>query len=236
MRCRHAHGFSLLEVLSALALLSLLLLGVFYGIRTATRSVNTGSVALERNDQARSLQQFLRRDLLQARALPWKLDAQGQGVVFEGEPRRMRFVAPLPGYLDRTGPQLQTLALVDAGSGQWRLELDSAPLSPGGAGVGAGAEVLAGAMSDGRFRYYGREREGLEPRWRDRWDVPARMPELVTIELDRERRSSGPAQRDARERGADPTAWLWLQAPIRQSANAINVGALAKALPEAASP
>jgi general secretion pathway protein J len=227
---RPARGFSLLEVLSALALLSLLLLGVFYGIQTATRSVNTGSAALERNDQARSLQQFLRRDLMQARALPWKRDAQDNGVVFEGEPRSMRFVAPLPGYLDRAGPQLQALALVDDGKGGWKLELGSAPLAPGGAGVGFAPEQLAEGMHGGRFRYYGRDREGAQAQWRDRWDIAGRMPELVTIELVRDK-----PERDKPGRG-DATAWLWLQAPIRQNPYAINVGALAKALPDGSKP
>lgn len=225
MRHPEARGFSLLEVLSALALLSLLLLGVFYGIRTATRSVNTGSAAMERNDQARSLQQFLRRDLLQARALPWKLDAHGNGVVFEGDAHGMRFVSPLPGYLDRGGPQLQALALVDDGKGGLRLELSSAPLAPGGAGVSVAPEVLAVGMSGGSFRYYGREREGLDARWRDRWDIAGRMPELVSIALERDKNG-----RD------DAIAWLWLQAPIRQDPYAINVGALAKALPDGTRP
>ena len=219
-------GFSLLEVLSALALLSLLLLGVFYGIQTATRSVNSGSAALERNDQARSLQQFLRRDLQQARALPWKLDAAGNGVVFEGEPRSIRFVAPLPGYLDRSGPQLQSLTLVDDGKGRLRLELGSTPLVPGGAGVGFTPESLAAGVNGGRFRYYGREREGMDPRWRDQWHIAGRMPELVSIELERDRTVRNQPGL------ASATAWLWLQAPIRQDAEALNVGALAKALPD----
>ncbi|NII75093.1 general secretion pathway protein J [Dyella sp. SG562] len=218
-------GFSLLEVLSALALLSLLLLGVFYGIRTATRLVNTGSAALERNDEARSLQQFLRRDLMQARALPWKLDAKGDGVVFEGEPRSMRFVAPLPGYLDRAGPQLQALALVDDGKGALKLELGSAPLTSGGAGAAFEPESLAEGVRGGRFRYYGRDREGAEASWRDRWNVAGRTPELVTIELERGKADEG--NKAGRE---DATAWLWLQAPIRQNPYALNVGALAKAL------
>lgn len=219
MTRRAAGGFSLLEVLSALALLSLLLLGVFYGIQTATRSVNSGSAAIERNDEARSLQQFLRRDLLQARLWPWKRDAKGKPVVFEGDARSMRFVAPLPGYLDRNGPQLQSLALVDEGKGRLRLELGSAPLSAEGAGVSVDAEVLVANVSEGRFRYYGREQDGAAASWRDRWDVVGRMPELVAIELDR-----GKPGRD------EATAWLWLQAPIRQSANATQVDALARAL------
>lgn len=230
MRRAAVQGFSLLEVLSALALLSLLLLGVFYGIRTATHSVNSGSAAMERNDQVRSLQQFLRRDLLQARAIPWRKDAQDNGVVFEGEPRRMRFVAPLPGYLDRAGPQLQTLTLVDGGKGKLKLELGSAPLTPGGAGVKVEPEVLVTGLGEGRFRYYGRDRQGLEARWRDRWDIVGRMPELVSVELDRDKLDRGQRGRD------DATAWLWLQAPIRQDPDAINVGALAKWLPGAAKP
>ncbi|SFS13511.1 general secretion pathway protein J [Dyella sp. OK004] len=220
-----ARGFTLLEVLSALALLSMLLLGVFYAIQTATRSVNSGSAALERNDQARSLQQFLRRDLLQARALPWKLDPKGNGVVFEGGPRNMHFVAPLPGYLDRAGPQLQALALVDDGKGKLKLQLGSAPLAPGGAGVGFEPEVLVAGVSGGRFRYYGREREGMDAQWRDQWNIAGRMPELVTVELEREK-----PDRDK------TTAWLWLQAPIRQNPYAINVGALARALPDGSKP
>lgn len=218
-----ARGFSLLEVLSALALLSLLLVGVFYSIQTATRSVNAGSAAMERNDEARSLQQFLRRDLLQARALPWKLDAKGNGVVFEGGPRSMHFVAPLPGYLDRTGLQVQTLALVDDGRGKLRLELSSAPRAQGG--VKVEAEVLAVGMSEGHFRYYGRERDGADAQWRDRWGIAGRMPEIVSVELER-----GKPGRD------DATAWLWLQAPIRQSASATNVDALAKALSDGSKP
>lgn len=221
---RSVRGFSLLEVISALALLSLLLLGVFYGIHTATHSVNSGTRAMERNDEARSVQQFLRRDLLQARALPWKLDAKGDGVVFQGEPRRMRFVAPLPGYLDRNGPQVQTLALVDDGKGALRLEMSSAPLAPGGPGLGFGAETLAAGLGAGHFRYYGRPAEGAAAQWSDHWDIAGRMPELVAVELDRGRRD------------ANDAAWLWLQAPIRQSDHAINVGALAKALPDGTSP
>jgi general secretion pathway protein J len=225
MRRSGMWGFSLLEVLSALALLSLLLLGVFYGIRTATHSVNSGSVAMELNDQARSLQQFLRRDLLQARALPWRKDARDNGIVFEGEPRRMRFVASLPGYLDRAGPQLQTLALSDDGKGRLRLELGSAPMAPGAAGVDVEPEVLVADLGGGRFRYYGREREGMEAQWRDRWNIVGRMPELVSIELDRD--SAGRIERS----GEGTMAWVWLQAPIRQDPDAINVGALARALP-----
>jgi general secretion pathway protein J len=106
-------GFSLLEVLAALALLALLLLGVYTGISSATHSVRSGDHAIERLDEIRSAQQFLRRELGEATALPWAVDAQGNPIAFTGDAHEMHYVAPLPGYLGRQGPQLQMLKLVD---------------------------------------------------------------------------------------------------------------------------
>ena len=41
-------GFTLLEVLASLVLLALLLIGVYSGLRTATRSVRSGTAGIER--------------------------------------------------------------------------------------------------------------------------------------------------------------------------------------------
>jgi prepilin-type N-terminal cleavage/methylation domain-containing protein len=65
-----AAGFTLLEVLASLALLALLLVGVYSGLRTATHSVRSGTAAVARIDQIRSAQQFLQRELAQAMAQP----------------------------------------------------------------------------------------------------------------------------------------------------------------------
>jgi type II secretory pathway component PulJ len=102
-------------VLGALALLALLLLGVYSGIRTATQSVQAGGAAIERLDRIRSAQEFLRRELAQAMAQPIGRDDRGDALYFKGTPHELSFVAPLPGYLGKLGPQVQTLALVDNG-------------------------------------------------------------------------------------------------------------------------
>lgn len=215
-----ARGFSLLEVLSALALLSILLVGVLSGIRTATHMVSAGTGSMENLDEVRSVQRFLRNDLLQARAIPWKFDGKGVPIVFEGDDKRIQFVGPLPGYLDRQGPQLQTLALVSDGQRGLRLELSSDGMSPTGAshGVGFAPEPLAEGIMRGRFRYYGRQSEKGPGEWSNQWHVAGRMPELVSVEL---------------ERGSEGEAWLLVQTPIRQSPNAINTRALARLLPNA---
>lgn len=216
---KRARGFSLLEVLSALALLSILLVGVLSGIRTATRMVGAGNGSIENLDEVRSVQRFLRNDLLQARAIPWKLDYKGAPIAFEGDEQRMRFVGPLPGYLDRRGPQLQTLALVRDGKDTLRLELSSDGMSPTGAsrGVGFAPESLADGIKLGRFRYFGRKDDQSVGEWSSQWHVVGRMPELVSVEL---------------ERGNGET-WLLVQTPIRQGASAVNTRALARLLPNA---
>ena len=213
-----ARGFSLLEVLSALALLSILLVGVLSGIRTATHMVGAGTGSVENLDEVRSAQRFLRNDLLQARSIPWKVDNKGVPIVFEGDEQRIRFVGPLPGYLDRQGPQLQTLALVRDGKDTFRLELSSDGMSPTGAshGIGFAPEPLANGISRGRFRYYGRKVDQGSGEWSDQWHVAGRMPELVSVEL---------------ERGGE--TWLLVQTPIRQGQDAVNTRALARLLPNA---
>lgn len=213
-------GFSLLEVLSALALLSILLVAVLSGIRTATHMVSAGTASMENLDEVHSVQRFLRNDLLQARAIPWKVDGKGVPIVFEGDEQRIQFVGPLPGYLDRQGPQLQTLALVRDGQSGLRLELSSDGISPTGAahGVGFAPEPMAAGIARGRFRYYGRQSEQGPGAWSNEWHIAGRMPELVSVEL---------------ERGGDGETWLLVQTPIRQSANAINTRALARLLPNA---
>lgn len=117
-----SRGFTLLEVLGALALLALLLVGVYSGVRTATHAVRSGEAAIGRMDQVRSAQQFLRTELAQARAVPLSRTDKGDPIFFTGDAHEMRFVAPLPGYLGKLGPQLQQLKLVSNGRGTSRLE------------------------------------------------------------------------------------------------------------------
>ena len=140
---RRTAGFTLLEVLGALVLLSLLLLGVYAGIRTATRSVRAGTATVERLDQVRSTQQLLRRELAQTMVAPIGHDANGDSVYFDGAAKRMRFVAPLPGYLDKLGPQL--MALID--QCEIFLTNDSGPMHLASA-LGVPLVALFGSTSD----------------------------------------------------------------------------------------
>jgi general secretion pathway protein J len=199
-------GFSLLEVLGALALLALLLLGVYAGIHTATQSVRAGSAAIDRLDRIRAAQAFLRRELAQAMAQPIGRDARGDALYFSGNAHEMRFVAPLPGYLGKHGPQLQTLALVDDGHGAQRLEIRFAAPPMGGESSPAQgrAEVLLDGVHEGAFAYRGGDAQGRIGDWQADWPDGRLLPALVRITL------KPPA----------PERWPSMEAPLRVDANA----------------
>jgi general secretion pathway protein J len=177
-------GFTLFEVLGALALLALLLLGVYSGVRSATHTVQAGSLKIEQLDEVRSAQEFLRRELAQAMAQPMSLDPSGTGVYFTGGADTMRFVAPLPGYLGRMGPQLIELRLVNGEHGK-QLVASLAVLPPNGGALKPLGEpqVLVDGVIDGSFSYRGITQQGQPMDWQDNWNSPGTMPNLVTIKL-----------------------------------------------------
>lgn len=216
-RFSSCQGFSLLEVLAALALMALLLLGVYAGISTATHSVRSGTAAIEKLDQVRSAQQFLRHELTQSSAIPWDASKQGEPIVFSGSAKEIRFVAPLPGYLGKLGPQLQTLTFVDAGKSNARLELSFSMLSPDGIAPGTRSdpEILVSQVRSVHFSYYGSTQDQQPEQWSDTWEPSMRLPSLVRIEVTPD----------------DSTVfWPRMDIPIRQGHNAINVRAIAMPL------
>ena len=183
---KHAHvaGFTLLEVLGAMALLALLLLGVYSGVRSATHTVQAGSVKIEQLDEVRSAQQFLRRELAQAMAQSMAQDSSGNGIFFVGTADSMRFVAPLPGYLGRMGPQLIEVKLVKGEHGK-QLVASLAVLPPNGSAPKplGDPQVLLDGVIDGSFNYRGVNQQGQPTDWQNDWNAPATMPNLVTIKL-----------------------------------------------------
>ncbi len=191
---KRAAGFTLLEILAALVLLALLLVGVYSGIASASRSVRAGTAAIERVDQMRSAQQFLRRELAQSVTEPIGHTDHGEPIYFQGNAREMRYVAPLPGYLGKLGPQLQQLQLVDDGEGGLRLELRLALLPPDGQPVRPLGEpqVLFDHIKQGGFNYSGANIQGEAVPWSPEWADGRILPLLVRIELQPQGHDSWP--------------------------------------------
>jgi general secretion pathway protein J len=181
-----ARGFSLMEVLAALALLSIVLLGVYSGISTAGRIVRSGDQAIERMDEVRSAQAYLRSELAQALVMPFGETDDGDPIVFQGAADKLTFVAPMPGYLSRLGPQMQTVSLVEEDHGSYRLEVSLYLLPPDGSEPKALGEpqVLMHGIRKGAFSYRGVDDQNKPTDWQASWGDARRTPSLVRIALD----------------------------------------------------
>lgn len=203
-----SRGFTLLETLAVLLLLALLLLGTYSGLKVTTHTAQAGSDVAQQLDGIRSSQQFLRNEYTQMLMVPWEIAPDGGHVVFRGDASSMSYVAPLPGYLQRTGLQLQRLALIKDGEDTYRLEVAFAklPSRRGSPIVPSEPEVLLRKIKSGKFLYAGDDDQGKPLGWRPNWPYPARLPRMIAVDLE----LSG------------SVAWPRLEVPLRMDIAAIN--------------
>jgi general secretion pathway protein J len=116
---RRPRGFTLVELLLAVTLMSVLLALAYGGLRAATRSSERGQETLEQTSRLRITHQFVRRQFNLMLPLAWQadpVDAESR-VVFEGSADFVQFVAPMPGYLGSGGPHVQRIELADGRDG-----------------------------------------------------------------------------------------------------------------------
>lgn len=196
MSLRSAAGFTLIEVLLATVLLAAGMALAFAAVRSTLAISARGEVIAADNERMRAVEGFLRRRLSTAMALPMQRDAlNGAASAFEGGPAELKFVAEVPDYLGRGGPYIHHLQVSGSGD-QQQLRLGLVLLQAGQAVEETpprGSELLAGELKQVRLRY-----RGIDPTsnalgsWQDRWEVPGRMPLLVSIEVTPSRGSPWP--------------------------------------------
>lgn len=183
---RASRGFTLLEMLFALALLGVLMGMLGTALVSANRALLKGERYSQRLEQVRASQNFLHRAL--AGALPVEIPVAGsdQAWVFDGQPQRLVFAAGLNSALGG-GIQLHTLSLVSQG-GRQALQVRFDQLLRSGVRPWGQPQVLIDDVRDLRLSYRGRDDKGRITPWLPRWPWPARLPQAVRIELS----SAGP--------------------------------------------
>ncbi len=188
-RSRAARGFTLVEILLAVTLLSLLMALAYGSIRTATRSAHSGEAMIERTSTVRGVQEFLRRQISHAMPLLIeRMEDAGDNRILHASADELVFAAPMPGYLARGGPHVQFLRLVRGDDGL-QLEFDHTLLNGYDPTAGRSQEarppvVLLSGIADGGFEYRALDEDGVLTDWFSEWDDPMRLPLMVRLHLE----------------------------------------------------
>lgn len=176
-------GFTLIEMLLAVALLAMVLALAYGGLRTSIRAAARGEVVIENTSHMRIVHQFLRRQLSQMLPLPYISD-EDERVMFEAGPDFIQFVAPMPGYLGLGGPHVQRIELVPGAEGddliyQHGLFRDFAEYGFGD----RDPVLLIEGIDSASFSFLFRQAQQEQPEWRTSWDQPEVLPLAVELDL-----------------------------------------------------
>ncbi|MBK1647376.1 general secretion pathway protein GspJ [Rhabdochromatium marinum] len=206
------HGFTLVELLIALVILSVITLLLFSGLRLGSRAWESVETVSERLADLRLARNFIERSLRQVRKVELRVEGQ-KFLVFSGQTDQLEFVAPLSSHVGVPGLYILRLTLEDTGDNTKRLVLtrwllhpdvlngtDNAPAwqplteasNFGSNGDALDRDLAAGAQGRtlllpqvGHFvmSYYGLQRGEQVPGWYDEWLDQSELPYRVRLDL-----------------------------------------------------
>jgi general secretion pathway protein J len=178
---RRSRGFTLLEALLSIALMSLIVGTIAGGFRLGKRVWETGrdyEGVQEVEEAAGALQTIL------SRAFPILLDKRdgAPSVAFEGRPDRIRFVTTSDGGADWGGLALTEITAsgedIDVRSGVLRQEAWF-----GGAGGPTRSATALRGVADFELSYFGAAEPNAAPAWTKIWVERVSAPKLVSVRL-----------------------------------------------------
>jgi general secretion pathway protein J len=176
-------GFTLVELLAAIGLLSLVSVILLGSLHFGIKAWGRGTAHTVRVDHAVLVQGFLRRAIEDA--YPYFTAETGTRghVQFEGTADALRLLASTSHALGSGGRSRLSLA-VSRGRQGVDLVVVATPELGNDAGAGNTAmKVLLANVQAVELSYFGKGRSDRQAVWRDRWTGEPRLPELVRIEV-----------------------------------------------------
>ena len=187
MTKRAPPGFTLVEMLVAMALLALLSLLLVGGLRISRSAVIGSEAATEKLMRAELALGVIRRQLERADPLPIATGADPPPVAFAGDADGIVFIAPPGAYLALGGEEVTWLAVergpqgarivlrfrpLDRASDRWPPVLDARAMQ---------SAVLLDDVAHTDLAYFGRSDPNADPQWWPEWRDRAALPSLIRL-------------------------------------------------------
>jgi general secretion pathway protein J len=188
-------GFSLMEIIVAMTLLSLIMAMIYGGINASRKMAHKGLNRINATNEIRVVQELIRRQV--SRILPMAFKEEDNSfVIFEGSDSHIMYVSPMPGYLGKGGPHVQLIEIVNAKGGKilqfshWllndSLEEDSFEDSD------QEPVVLLENIRDAEFSFMKLDEEGEPGDWENDWEETENTPLMVRLEVDMDEKALMP--------------------------------------------
>ena len=177
-------GFTLLELLIVISILTLIMTASFGALRLGNRAFEAGISRANQTEHFRATADLLRRQFSQL--VPIIHENDGETVSsFIGNDERIRFIAPAPQNGGDAGLFVYTIFSQRIDDGR-QLVLSYAPYDPGQEEFDympvSRHRVLIESLSDVRFAYYGAADPDDNPNWHAEWFAEdAALPRMVRI-------------------------------------------------------
>lgn len=202
--CNSSRGFTLIEVLIAMTLLSVMVVLLFGSLKICAQSWEMGEKKIAEVNEVAVVYNFFQQHLSAAKPLKddfAKDESSSQNdfaeeeskLSFQGDAQSLQFVSVFPASAGRAGSQLFSLEVQDDGprggnEDGAEIKVTLTPFYP----IAEGEEwqkeeaVLIKHVSHFALSYFGPDQEGGESRWQDQWLNKDVMPRLVKIQIERE--------------------------------------------------
>ncbi len=204
-----SQGFTLIEIMVAMVILSMIMLLLFSSLFTANKYWKIGENRIEKNDEVRLVSSFIRKQISQTVPMLW-IDDNKRKLLFEGKHNELFFTSTLPSHRGGGGIHSLTLKVIQIdnknqlGMTYSLLIPDVIPFS-GNADDDEQFVTIANDIDSIHLSYFGKEENDENPGWFDVWKNDNFLPQLVRIQIS----SHG-----------ETTVWPVIEIPIK--ANYVN--------------
>ncbi len=181
-------GFTLIEIMLAMTLLSVMMVLLFGTLRISAQSWEAGEGKVAQSGEAALVYQFFRRHLGVTQPLWQDFNPdQERAFSFVGRPDALQFVSPLPASAARPGLQMFSVYLRQMGGDKW-LTVAVQPFFPEAEEQTAQDEgvVILKHVNSFQVGYFGMDPVSGTNGWQDEWVDKEALPRLVRIRIVRD--------------------------------------------------